>query len=175
MGYYANGGGQVMLRKDELGTPVKLPDDLLKMLGEDFSEVADSPDGGLWLTHEYNKYHSDDVEQSMEALASYVTSGDVEFAGEDDCHWRFHFENGEVEEQSGEITYKSNKQKMRTFNVVYDHSMGENETQVDIKDGSFANMVNEMLRLVYQITDESDEHCVQIAWISEFPYDGEEE
>ena len=65
--------------------------------------------------------------------------------------------------------------KMRTFNVVYDHSEGENEIQVDIKDGNFADMVNEMLRLVYQITDESDEHCVEIAWIREVPYDGEEE
>ena len=63
----------------------------------------------------------------------------------------------------------------RTFNVVYDHSMGENETQVDIEDGTFADMVNEMLRLVYQITDESDEHNVEIAWIREVPYDGEEE
>jgi len=63
----------------------------------------------------------------------------------------------------------------RTFNVVYDHSMGENETQVDIEDGNFADMVNEMLQLVYQITDESEEECVQIAWIREVPYDGEEE
>lgn len=64
---------------------------------------------------------------------------------------------------------------MRTFNVVYDHSKGENETQVDINDGEFADMVNEMLRLVYQIADESNEECVQIAYIYEVPYDGEEE
>ena len=103
----------------------------------------------------------------------YVTSGDVEFAGEDDCHWRFHFRNGKVVEQNGEVKYPE-EHRMRTFNVVYDHSEGENETQVDIQDGNFADMVNEMLRLVYQITDESDEHCVEIAWIREVPYDGEE-
>lgn len=64
---------------------------------------------------------------------------------------------------------------MRTFNVVYDHSGGENETQVDVKDGDFTSMMNEIIRLLYQITDESREECVQIAYITEVPYDGEEE
>lgn len=63
----------------------------------------------------------------------------------------------------------------RTFNVVYTHTGGETETQVDIEDGDFATMVNEIIKLLYQITDESGEECVQIVWIDEVPYDGEEE
>ena len=64
---------------------------------------------------------------------------------------------------------------MRTFNVTYTCTNGEQETQVDIKDGDFADMMNELLRLVYQITDESDEECVQIVDVCEVLYDGEEE
>jgi len=63
----------------------------------------------------------------------------------------------------------------RTFNVVYTHTGGESETQVDIEDGDFDTMMNELIRLLYQITDESEEECVQIACIYEVPYDGEEE
>ena len=64
---------------------------------------------------------------------------------------------------------------MRTFNVTYTCTDGEQETQVDIEDGDFADMMNELLRLVYQITDESDEECVQIVDVCEVSYDGEEE
>jgi len=63
----------------------------------------------------------------------------------------------------------------RAFNVVYDHSEGENETRVVINDGTFESMVNEMLRQVYINTDKRNEHCVEIAWIREVPYVGEEE
>ena len=65
--------------------------------------------------------------------------------------------------------------KMRTFNISYYHSEGHGETQVDIEDGSFESMVNELLSLLYQITDESGEHNVEPEYIEEVPYDGEEE
>ena len=63
----------------------------------------------------------------------------------------------------------------RTFNVDYYHSEGSNQTQVDIEDGNFCDMVNEMLSLVYQIADESGERTVEIYNVAEVPYDGEEE
>ena len=63
----------------------------------------------------------------------------------------------------------------RTINVRYYHSEGQNETQVDINDGNFADMMNELLSLVYQITDESGERNVEIYEVEEVPYDGEEE
>ena len=64
---------------------------------------------------------------------------------------------------------------MRTINVDYYHSEGSNQTQVDIQDGAFEDMVNEMLSLVYQIADESGERNVEIYNVEEVPYDGEEE
>lgn len=63
----------------------------------------------------------------------------------------------------------------RTFNVCYYHSEGNNEAKFDIDDGDFATMMNELLSLTYQVTDESNEHNVEIYEIEEVLYDGEEE
>ena len=101
MGYYANGGGTLKLKKD-----MTVPASILADLGREFTEVADAPDGGLWLTFEYDKYHDDDVTDAMRNLAPFVESGNVEFAGDDDCHWRFHFWNGTMKYQSGRIVYE---------------------------------------------------------------------
>ena len=101
MAYYANGGGQVVLKDG-----VKAPIDVWKMLCQDFSEVADSPDGGIYLTFEENKYHDDEVRESMGKLAPFVTSGNVEFTGEDGEQWRFHFWNGTVQYQTGRVVYE---------------------------------------------------------------------
>lgn len=101
MGYYANGGGTLKLKKD-----MTVPASILAYLGREFSEVADSPDGGLWLTFEYDKYHDDDVTDALQNLAPFVESGNVEFAGDDDCHWRFHFFDGKMRIQYGRLVYE---------------------------------------------------------------------
>ena len=114
MGYYASGSGVLKLKSE-------VPEDVLALLSWEnagFSEVADSPDGGLWLTFEYSKFHDDDMVHAMNKIAQYVESGDVEFCGEDDSHWRYHFHNGKMEEQGGEIVYRSDKKK-RTFRIVF--------------------------------------------------------
>lgn len=101
MGYYACGGGTLKLKKD-----MKIPAEILADLGREFSEVADAPDGGLYLTFEYDKYHDDDVTEALRSLAPFVESGNVEFAGDDDCHWRFHFWNGTMKYQCGRLVYE---------------------------------------------------------------------
>ena len=166
MGYYAHGSGVLKLKSE-------VPEDVLALLSWEnagFSEVADSPDGGLWLTFEHSKFHDDDMVHAMNKIAQYVESGDVEFCGEDDCHWRFHFCNGKVEEQNGEVEYKGGK---RTFNVCYYHSEGSNEAQFDIDDDDFAVMMNELIALTRQVADESNEQNIEIYRIEEVPYDGE--
>lgn len=99
MGYYANGGGQVVLKD-------KVPDYVLGMLEKSFAEVADSPDGGLWMTFEYDKYYDDEITESMNKLAPYVKSGNVEFSGDDDCVWRFHFYDGKVRYEVGRTVFE---------------------------------------------------------------------
>lgn len=99
MGYYANGGGQVVLKD-------KVPQDVIEILEKDFTEVADSPDGGLWMTFEFDKYYDDEITESMNKLAPYVESGNVEFTGEDDCVWRFHFYDGKVRYEVGRTVFE---------------------------------------------------------------------
>jgi len=101
MGYYANGGGTLKLKKD-----MTVPASILADLGREFSEVADAPDGGLWLTFEYDKYHDDDVTDALQSLAPFVESGNVDFAGDDDCHWRFRFFDGKMRMQYGRLVYE---------------------------------------------------------------------
>lgn len=113
MGYNASGDGSVVLKKE-------VPEEILELLNSSDVgfETEDSPDGGLWLTFYYDKYHEDDVIHALNKLAPYTESGDIEFTGEDDTHWQFHFENGKVEERDGEVVYKSGK-KTRSFRIVF--------------------------------------------------------
>ena len=161
MGYYATGGGSVNLMQE-------VPEEVMDVIKETFSDFGVDGDE-LWITFEDCKYY-DDVDDCMRLLAPYAKSGDVYFSGEDDCHWRFHFCNGKVEEQNGEVEYKGGK---RTFNVCYYHSEGSNEAQFDIDDDDFAVMMNELIALTRQVADESNEQNIEIYRIEEVPYDGE--
>lgn len=72
-----------------------------------FDEIADMPDGGLFVAHDDDKnYYGDDVMEVLKKLAPYVQAGDVEFTGEDAEHWRYHFEDGTVRYQVGRIVYE---------------------------------------------------------------------
>lgn len=101
MGYYASGSGMVVLKND-----LKIPAEIIAELGREFSEVADAPDGDLYLTLEFTKYHDDDVGVALQKLAPFVSSGDVEFIGDDNNRWRFHFWNGKVRYQEGRTVYE---------------------------------------------------------------------
>ena len=101
MGYYASGHGTLILKKD-----MKVPTKILADLGREFDEVADTPDGGMWLTHEYGKYHDDDMTEALQKIAPFVAKGDVEFSGDDDINWRFHFYDGKMRYQEGRIVYE---------------------------------------------------------------------
>lgn len=160
MSYTAFGGGQLVLIKD---IPIKVLTPLdYQHAGFD---IELSPDGGLWLTFESNNYN-DQIEPALNALAPYIKSGDINFSGEDNSNWRFHFKDGTVEEQSGEIIYKTNKN--RKFKVVYDFSNGEDKTEIEIGGNkNFDESVNELIRNFYIKVDGSGRSESQIAWIQE--------
>ena len=171
MSYNASGSGQIILKKE-------VPDEVLALLDERGAGflVEDAPDGGLWLTYQYNSYN-DQIEDGFKALAPYVKSGNVEFTGEDGEHWRFHFENGKVEEQNGEIVYRDVTPRKRTFNINYlDPNNEEDQTQFDTEDADFITMFNDLVGLFGEFAGENygDDPC-WIIDIEEVPYDREEE
>lgn len=169
MSYYASGSGMVIPNKEK-----QIPDDVLEMVTNQFSEVADSPDGGWWMTKEYDTLG--DMDGAMKALAPFVVSGEVEMTGEDFQHWRYRFWNGKVYIENGEVAYE---QERRTFNVDYYDPDGESDqTQFDIEGGDFATMFNELIGLFAQFCGEnygSAQGMCEITGIEEVPYDGDVE
>lgn len=186
MGYYASGSGVLKLKSE-------VPEDVLALLSWEnagFSEVADSPDGGLWLTFEYSRFHDDDMVHAMNKIAQYVESGDVEFCGEDDSHWRYHFRNGKMEEQSGEVVYKSSK-NARSFRIEftrkyengdgdlhwYDEDSGIvfDETEFDTSYHNNEVAWVDLINLFNDFVAENHFKDTRVTAIEEVPYDGEEE
>lgn len=97
MGYYANGSGSLHLTKE-------VPDDILDMADQIFEEVyVDNDD--LELSYGYQKYHSDDLNDFMNAIILYADRGSIYFSGEDDSQWKFTVKNGSWEEISGRTVY----------------------------------------------------------------------
>ena len=169
MSYNIFGGGQVILKKD-----AKVPTSVYAKLAENFDEVADAPDGGLWLSKEYDR--DTDMDGAMHELAPFVLTGEVTMTGEDYEHWRYRFYDGKVYNEPGEITYK---QHMRTFNIgYYDPDGSEDETQFDLVDADFATMANELIKLFTDFCGEnygSAQGMCEITYVEEVPYDGDEE
>lgn len=174
MGYNASGSGSVVLKKE-------VPEEILELLNSSDVgfETEDSPDGGLWLTFYYDRYHEDDVIHALNKLAPYTKSGDIEFTGDDDMHWQFHFYNGKMEERNGEVIYRS-KNAMRTVNVGFQYEdpqegLVDDETQFDLVDADFGTMFAELHHLFRNFAEENgwnDSNC-WISYVEEVPYDGE--
>ena len=108
MGYYAGGGGTLKLKKDAV-----ISDELIKKLEYSFEEIDGPSDGKIGLYHPYEKYYEDDVIDALNEIAPLVDSGDVEFAGDDDESWRFHFWNGRMREQNGRVVYEDSDKDQR--------------------------------------------------------------
>lgn len=168
MSYYVFGNGCVTLKDSNI------PRDVLDKLAEDFDEIADSPDGGLWLTKEYGR--DNDVDGAMQKLAPFVLSGEVEMTGEDYEHWRYRFCDGKMYYESGDIVYRQQK---RSFNVSYYDPDGlSDETSFDVEDADFVTMFNELIKLFEQFCGEtykSAQGMCEITCIEEVPYDGMED
>lgn len=99
MGYYANYNGAITLKEIP---PQKIIDSFAEYF-ENFDYYEnDICFGG------YEKYYEDSVTELLESIKPYTSDGTVEYAGEDNCHWRFAFVDGKWEEQDGEIVYGSN-------------------------------------------------------------------
>ena len=96
--YRANGGGSVILNAE-------VPADVINALNDVFTDVEDAPDGGLWLTLEYDGYDEDGTERALSRLAPYVKSGKIEYCGDYEEYWRYVFEDGKVYYEAGHITY----------------------------------------------------------------------
>ena len=74
MGYEARGNGQIALNMK----PEDIPAGIFNKAQRAFSEVEPSPDGGLWLTLEMERYLEDDIKEFLTEIAPYTVSGHIE-------------------------------------------------------------------------------------------------
>ena len=107
MGYYANGYGYFEVENKDT-----IVDEFVKaMVGiEDRTcnyEVSLRDDNTAIFFSYDGKYHEEDVEEVLDAIALLVKDGSMmEFRGEDDEHWAFVLECGNWIEKQGRIVYE---------------------------------------------------------------------
>ena len=120
MSWTAHGGGQVTPKKE-------IPEEVMQKLADVFDEVADHPDGGLWLTYYEDKnYYGDDVEDALKSLAPYVKDGSIEFTGEDE-KWRFRFDYGTMYKENGEVVFE---RYCARYKIIAELPLGKDESLV---------------------------------------------
>lgn len=88
MGYYVNGGGNIILRAD---TPKPILDRIKEIAEDAFSDysIHQEPDG-TYLVEAYNneKYHEDVHFEYLCTIEPYVIEGSLEFQGDDSACWQ---------------------------------------------------------------------------------------
>ena len=109
MGYYADGNGYVTVRKLEDKRMDEL-ENVLKDCGCCFDyDISDNANHTEVCLNFYEKYYGDSVEELLNNLIQFgIVDGEVEFSGEDYCHWRFKWYDkpkGHWEEQNGHVVY----------------------------------------------------------------------
>lgn len=100
MGYYASGSGSVTVKP---GVDIETIMDKLKF---SFEEVYLGAQSNEICFSVYDKYHEDDVQDTLNSIQSYISEGEVCYTGEDECYWRFILQDGVWLEQNGYIVYE---------------------------------------------------------------------
>lgn len=104
MGYYASGSGAI--------TFIAPTDQEIEQIDDVLSKVFEVERAGSskyeFYVYDSEKYHGDDVRDVLEEVTKIcpISDGEIEYAGEDYCHWRFiyHQTLGWIE-QDGHIEY----------------------------------------------------------------------
>lgn len=102
MGYYASGYGECVL-KDE--TDLALIDHDLNRNGARVIDVDRLTVNKIRLCAEEQKYYQEEVYLDLNILTKYITEGYIEYAGEDDAHWKIMLKDGKWVQQQGKTIY----------------------------------------------------------------------
>lgn len=55
---------------------------------------------GIELTHEYGKYHGEELQEELSLFIPVAESIEMNFCGDDEQRWRFRLKDGEIEEDN---------------------------------------------------------------------------
>lgn len=104
MGYYATGFGTITFNKHLDTHEIEVVTGCVREF--EFEFIFDGYRQDMDLSHD-GKYYDDLLKEDLVRLfdTGLVASGDIEFCGEDDAHWRFHYTPTGFVEQNGRIVY----------------------------------------------------------------------
>ena len=107
MGYCASANGTVTVKDTaDLAT-------VREALDRVFDEVsgphATCPANLVVSTHSDSNYHDSAYFGLYERIAPFVADANVEFAGDDDSHWKHVFSDGQWREIPGKVVYNESK------------------------------------------------------------------
>lgn len=102
MGYYASGYGECVLKD---GTDLALIDYDLNRNGARVIDVDRLTVNKIRLCAEEQKYYQEEVYLDLNILTKYITEGYIEYAGEDDAHWKIMLKDGKWVQQQGKTIY----------------------------------------------------------------------
>lgn len=107
MGYYANGYGHITAKNVDSYKKIR------KMFG--YNPGTNETPFDFWENEDEltinisndGKYYEDEVDDFLISITEFITEGEVEYVGEDDCRWRFVFDPETVswKEEDGYVTY----------------------------------------------------------------------
>ena len=97
MGYYATGSGDIELTN-------ALPNEVIALAKEAFSTFF-LEKNVMEVVYD-GKYYEDDIYAFLAAVKPYTKEGTIYLSGEDDCHWKFEFDDGDWKEIGSRIVFE---------------------------------------------------------------------
>ena len=108
MGYYAGGNGTCILKESATEKQVLEAIKDCELIGDpDFEYEFETIDNrnAIWINQNDWHWHDEEVTELFDALAPFIESGELLYSGDEDCHWKYKFSNGEWKEYDGTIIY----------------------------------------------------------------------
>lgn len=106
MGYYVDGDGYIKTNPDGTRMFLALLEEANNPLEARNCGENDETRDGYWQVWNHDKYYDDYIYNFLEKITPYTKSGEIEFVGENNEAWRFHFRNGKWYEDAGKIIYE---------------------------------------------------------------------
>lgn len=127
MGYYATGGGTLKI------TSPPLPEEIMEETRNIFHIFSRKVDTDLDIEFD-EKYYESEMETWASDIAPYVSDGVLYFCGEDDCHWRFVFED-------------------KTWRLDYGHIVYDTDPALELSETKKEELLNDIVKTILLSTD----------------------
>ena len=180
MGYYASGDGIIgfdrYLKDEEVQS-------VLGLLSEEFEDSSfDNDTVTFWASE---KYHGDAVESILNQIArDYpIKHGEVQYVGEDGCHWRFRFDHSCLDtdigspwlEEEGEVVFEGDRDTVLVLEHTWDTQFDEG-TQIMVYAHDRINLARAKMRyMAEEVRQEWREMLGKDPWEKDYTWEDNDE